>query len=419
VTRVFCLIVVILALVAVPLAAWQGASSGTATPLSLDRLLASSGLSSLSWATVAMMLVGIGLLWVAIARNYEPLLLVPIGFGILVGNLPLPPGLHHSVALYVLEPGMQAPAMNGAGDSVLGFLYAGVRLGILPSLILLGIGANTDFSPLLARPRGFVLGAAAQIAVFLAFAGASWLGFAGADAAAIGLAGSGGGPTAVYAASQMSPGLLVSVSVAVYAGLAIVPALQQAILRLLTSRDERLIRMTAGRPVARVERIAFPVIGLVVTALLTPAALPLVGMLFLGNLLRESGVTGGLAKTAANALLDTSTILFGVAIGISAAAGIVLTTATLRVVVLVSAAMCLATAVGVVAAKLLNAVSEEKINPLIGGAAASVLPGAARSAHAVAQAEDPANQLLQHAMGPNVAGVIGSAIAAGVFLGLF
>ncbi len=385
----------------------------------LDQVVQGSGLANLTAGHLVMIAIGLLFIWLAIAKDYEPLLLVPIGFGILVGNVPLPLSIFNSVSLYMIDPVSREYVFNTSGNSVLGIIYYGVRAGVFPPLIFLGIGALTDFQALLSNPRSLLLGAAAQIGIFATFLGALWLGFSPQSAAAIGIIGGADGPTAIFTASRLAPALIGPIAIAAYSYMAMVPIIQPPIMKLLTTREERLIRMKPGRKVSRFEKIAFPVMGLLATTLLAPGGLPLLGMLFFGNLLKESGVTGRLAKTASSALLDSCTILLGLAVGASTAADVFLTPQSVMIFVLGCLAFASATAGGVLFAKLMNVFSADKVNPLIGAAGVSAVPDSARVVHQVGQAEDPGNYLLQHAMGPNVAGVIGSALAAGVFLGLF
>lgn len=385
----------------------------------LAQIVQGSGIANLTIGNVVMVLIGLLFIYLAIAKDYEPLLLVPIGFGILVGNIPMPLSIFNSVSLYMIDPVSHEYVFNTGGNSVLGIIYYGVRAGVFPPLIFLGIGALTDFSALLSNPKSLLLGAAAQVGIFLTFIGALWLDFSPQSAAAIGIIGGADGPTAIFTASRLAPALIGPIAISAYSYMAMVPIIQPPIMKLLTSREERLIRMKPGRKVSRIEKIAFPIMGLLVTTLLAPGGLPLLGMLFFGNLLKESGVTGRLAKTASSALLDICTILLGIAVGASTSAGVFITKQSVMIFVLGCVAFGTATAGGVLFAKLMNLFVTDKVNPLIGAAGVSAVPDSARVVHMVGQAEDPGNFLLQHAMGPNVAGVIGSAIAAGVFLGLF
>jgi carboxybiotin decarboxylase len=385
----------------------------------LDQIVQSSGFVNLTLPHLVMVLVGLAFLWLAIVKDYEPLLLVPIGFGILIGNVPLPLSIFNSVSVYMIDPVSHEYVFNTGSNSVLGMIYFGVRAGLFPPLIFLGIGAMTDFAALLSNPKSLLLGAAAQIGIFATFLGALFLGFSPQSAAAIGIIGGADGPTAIFTSSRLAPALIGPIAISAYSYMAMVPIIQPPIMKLLTSREERLIRMKPGRRVSRFERVVFPIMGLLVTTLVAPGGLPLLGPLFFGNLLKESGVTGRLAKTAASAMLDICTILLGLAVGASTSAQAFLNTRSVMIFALGCVAFGTATAGGVIFAKIMNVFSAEKVNPLIGAAGVSAVPDSARVVHMVGQAEDPGNFLLQHAMGPNVAGVIGSAIAAGVFLGLF
>lgn len=363
--------------------------------------LQSGAFGHLSLGNVVMLLVGIAFIWLAIAKDYEPLLLVPIGFGILVGNIPYAPGLR----LGVYEDG-----------SVLAILYHGVKTGWYPPLIFLGIGAMTDFSAMLSNPRLILLGAAAQAGIFLTFLGAILLGFDIRQAAAIGIIGGADGPTAIFLASRLAPEYLGAIAIAAYSYMALVPVIQPPIIRLLTTKQERLIRMKPSKPVSRRARIIFPVAAFLLTTAVAPGAIPLLGMMFFGNLLKESGVTERLAKTARTAFIDIITILLGFAVGTSTDASRFLTPESIKVFVLGAASFCVATAAGVLFAKLMNLMTQDKINPIIGAAGVSAVPDSARVCQMVGAAEDPQNFLIMHAMAPNVAGVIGSAVAAGVLL---
>jgi oxaloacetate decarboxylase beta subunit len=377
----------------------------------------SSGFVNLTMPHAVMIALGLFLLWLAISKNRQPLLLAPLGFGVLVGNMPLPQSVFSSVSVYVADPVSHELVFN-TGNSLLGMLHSGIRTGVLPPLVFLGLGAMTDFGTLLSNPKSLLLGAAAQAGLFAGVLCVILLGLPPQSAASIGLVGGGDGPAAVFAANRLAPALGGSAGVAAFLCAALAGVIQPPVMRLLTSREERLIRMAPGRRVSRFERAAFPVLGMIATGLVAPAGLPLLGALFFGNLLKESGVTGRLAKTAANAMLDICTILLGLAVGASLSAQAFLTARAAIVVALGLAAFVAATASGVLAAKIINLVSADKVNPLI-GAAGVAAPDAARVAHAAGQADDPSNHLLAHAMGPNAAGVIGTALAAGVFLGLF
>ena len=348
-----------------------------------------------------MIMIGVGLIFIylGIAKNYEPLLLVPIGFGILMGNIPVFQGL--GLAIY-------------ENNSVLHYLYMGVTLGIYPPLIFLGIGAMTDFSTMLARPLLMLLGAAAQMGIFLTFLGALALGFDPKEAASIGIIGGADGPTAIFLTAQLAPRLIGPIAVAAYSYMALVPVIQPPIMKLLTTRKERLIQMEEPRDVSKREKIIFPVMGFLLCCLLAPAALPLLGMLFFGNLLKECVVAERLAATARNAVIDSVTILLGITVGASTQADVFLTPQSVGIFILGALAFGVATASGVLFAKFINLFLREKINPLLGAAGVSAVPDSARVVQHVGHEEDPSNFLLMHAMAPNVSGVIGSAIAAGV-----
>jgi carboxybiotin decarboxylase len=385
----------------------------------VTQVLSGTGFANLSWLNLVMLGIGCGFIYLGIAKEYEPLLLVPIGFGILIGNIPLPLHIFNAISVYMIDPVTHEYVFNTTTSSVMGLIYFGVRTGLFPPLIFLGIGALTDFSALLSNPRSVFLGAAAQIGIFITFLGAMQLGFSPANAAAIGIIGGADGPTAIFLSSRLAPSLIGPIAIAAYSYMAMVPVIQPPIMKLLTTRKERLIRMKPGRSVPKRDKIIFPIAGLLVTSLVAPGGLPLLGMLFFGNLLKESGVTGRLSKTASSSVLDTATILLGVAVGASTTAQVFLTKQSILIFVLGCFAFSIATASGVLFAKLMNVFSTNKINPLIGAAGVSAVPDSARVVHHVGQEEDPTNYLLQHALGPNVAGVIGSAIAAGIFLGIF
>jgi oxaloacetate decarboxylase beta subunit len=375
-----------------------------------------SGIAHLAWGNLLMIVVGCVFVYLAIARGFEPLLLVPIGFGIILGNMPFEPGMGQGV----YDQG-----------SVLNYIYFGVITGIFPPLIFLGIGAMTDFSALIAQPRLILLGAAAQLGIFFTLLMAIVLGqyFPFLDladpndplrllraAAAIGIIGGADGPTAIFIASRLAPDLLGTIAVSAYSYMALVPVIQPPIMYLLTSREERLIRMPPPAEIGRTQRIIFPIIGLIVCVLIVPDTLPLLGMLFFGNLLKESGVTERLARTARSALIDSVTIMLGLTVGASTQASNFLTPRSIVVFALGACAFAISTAGGILFAKVYNLFTRNKINPLIGAAGVSAVPMSARVAHTVAQAEDPQNFLIWQAMCPNVAGVIGSAVAAGVLL---
>lgn len=360
---------------------------------------ATTGFALINLKFSLMIIVGLILIYLGIAKHYEPLLLVPIGFGILVGNVPHITGVNISI----YEPG-----------SVLNYLYFGVIKGIYPPLIFLGIGAMTDFSTMLARPLLMLLGAAAQMGIFLTFIGALYIGFAPPEAASIGIIGGADGPTSIFLTAKLAPHLLGPISIAAYSYMALVPVIQPPIMKLLTTKKERLIRMEEPREVSKKEKIIFPIVGFLLTTFIAPASLPLFSMLFLGNLLKEAGVTERLAQTARTALIDTVTILLGLTVGASTQADVFLTPKSLYIFMLGAFAFGVATASGVIFAKFLNLFVKHKINPLIGAAGVSAVPDSARVVQMVAHEYDKNNFVLMHAMAPNVAGVIGSAIAAGV-----
>ncbi len=346
-----------------------------------------------------MMFIGIIFIYLGIAKHYEPLLLVPIGFGILIGNIPVFTGL----GLGIYED-----------NSVLHYLYYGVTKGIYPPLIFLGIGAMTDFSTMLARPQLMLLGAAAQMGIFLTFLGALALGFDPKEAASIGIIGGADGPTAIFLTAQLAEHLIGPIAVAAYSYMALVPVIQPPIMRLLTTRKERLIRMEELREVSKREKIIFPIIGFLLCCLLAPAALPLLGMLFFGNLLKECVVAERLAQTARTAVIDTVTILLGMTVGASTQADVFLNAKSVGIFILGAVSFAVATASGLIFAKIMNLFLHRKINPLLGAAGVSAVPDSARVVQVVGQEEDPTNFLLMHAMAPNISGVIGSAIGAGV-----
>lgn len=363
--------------------------------------LQSGAYGNITWGNVLMLAVGGIFLWLAITKDYEPLLLVPIGFGILIGNIPFSPGMN----LGVYEEG-----------SVLSILYQGVSQGYYPPLIFLGIGAMTDFSSMLSNPRLILLGAAAQAGIFATFLGSLYLGFELKDAAAIGIIGGADGPTAIFLASKLAPQYLGAIAIAAYSYMALVPVIQPPIIKLLTSRKERLIRMQPSKPVSRRLRILFPILAFLLTAFIAPGSLTLLGMLFFGNLLKECGVTERLAKTARSVFIDIVTILLGLTVGTSTDATRFLTPDSIKIFILGAASFCVATAAGVLFAKLMNLFLKHKINPIIGAAGVSAVPDSARVCQMVGAKEDPQNFLIMHAMAPNVSGVIGSAVAAGILL---
>ena len=377
-----------------------------------SEFLQTTGFASMTLGNLIMIVIGIVFICLAIRKDYEPLLLVPIGMGAVVGNIPIP-GMPMSV--YDTESwAVVDGVIQFTPGSVLSYLYAGVSLGIYPPLIFLGIGAMTDFSTMLSNPKLVLLGAAAQVGVFLTFFGAIYLGFNFAEAGAIGIIGGADGPTAIFLASQLAPHLLGAIAIAAYSYMALVPVIQPPIMRLLTTRKERLIRMAPPRKVTQREKIIFPVAAFLITTLIAPGAVVLLGMLFFGNLLKESMVTERLAATARTAMIDIVTILLGFSVGASTKADTFLTSQSLQIFGLGALSFAIATAGGVLFAKFMNLFLKEKINPLVGAAGVSAVPDSARVVQMVGQQEDPHNFLLMHAMAPNVAGVVGSAIAAGV-----
>jgi oxaloacetate decarboxylase beta subunit len=366
----------------------------------LANFAASTGFAMISWENLAMFAIAGVLTYLAIAKNAEPLLLIPISFGIIMANIP-----------------PQATGLFEPGSGLLWFIMQGLELGIYPPLIFLGIGAVTDFSFLLANPKTLFLGAAAQVGIFSTFIVAKLMGFGLADAASIGIIGGADGPTAVYVSSLLGSPYLAVIAIAAYSYIALIPVLQPPIMKLLTTKGERRIKMGMQlRRVSRKERIVFPIVSTILISLIVPRALPLIGMMMLGNFFRESGVTKRLVEASGKYISDTVIILLCVSIGAKADGSVFLTPQSLMIIGLGAAAFIVATASGILFAKLMNLFSKNKVNPLIGAAGVSAVPTAARVSQRVAQEEDPSNYILMHAMGPNVAGVIGSAIAAGVFL---
>lgn len=382
---------------------------------SLQKLWDSTGLANFSWGDtglrLVMMCVAGLLLFLAISKKFEPNLLLAMAFGMFIVNIP---GCYE--ILYAV-PTMVGDVANPGG--LLYYLYKGVEWVIFPPLIFLGIGAMTDFGPLIANPKSLILGAAAQIGIFFTFIIASFIGFTGAEAAAIGIIGGADGPTAIYLTTKLAPHLLSSIAIAAYSYMALVPVIQPPIMKLLTTKKERSIVMEQLRPVSKREKILFPIIVTGIVGILLPVAIPLIGMLMLGNLMKESEVVPRLVSTAKNELINIITILLGITVGSKAFAKTFLTLDTLKIIVLGVTAFAVATAAGVLVGKLMCKMSKGKINPLIGAAGVSAVPMAARVAQDVGKKENPNNYLLMHAMGPNVAGVIGSAVAAGVLLAIF
>lgn len=369
----------------------------------LSQFLSFTGFANFTVGHGIMILVGIIFIYLAIAKEFEPMLLVPIGFGIIVGNIPFTPG--YQIGVY--ESG-----------SVLNYLYFGVLKGLYPPLIFLGIGAMTDFSALISNPKLMLIGAAAQFGIFGAYMLALLLGFSPQEAGAIGIIGGADGPTAIFLSSKLAPDLMGAIAISAYSYMALVPVIQPPVMKLLTTRKERLIRMKPPRQVTKLEKIMFPIIGLLLTTFIVPSGLPLLGMLFFGNLLKESTVTKRLADTAKGSLIDIVTILIGLTVGASTQATTFLTPKSVGIFALGAASFVVATFAGVMFVKFLNLFlkEENKINPLIGNAGVSAVPDSARVSQVVGLEYDKTNYLLMHAMGPNVAGVIGSAVAAGILL---
>lgn len=365
-----------------------------------------TGFYNATWEHFVMLAVGLFFIWLAIKKDFEPMLLVPIGFGMLIGNIPFNTTAGLEVGIY--EEG-----------SVLNILYNGVSAGWYPPLIFLGIGAMTDFSALIANPKLMLIGAAAQFGIFGAYMVALLLGFAPDQAGAIAIIGGADGPTAIFLSSKLAPNLMGAIAVSAYSYMALVPVIQPPLMRLFTTKHERLIKMKPARAVSQNEKIIFPIVGMLLTCFVVPSGLPLLGMLFFGNLLRECGVCTRLAKTASGALTDIVTILLGMTVGASTQASEFLTAQTIGIFALGFMAFIIASSSGVLFVKLFNLVlpKSKKINPLIGNAGVSAVPMSARISNNLGLEYDPSNYLLMHAMGPNVAGVIGSAVAAGVLLG--
>ncbi len=370
---------------------------------SLQEFWSITGFHNITWGNVAMIIAGLFFLYLAIRHKFEPMLLVPIGFGILVGNIPMIYG--HEIGIY--EEG-----------SVLNYLYFGVLHGIYPPLIFLGVGALTDFSALISNPKLMLVGAAAQIGIFAAYMGALALGFPANEAGSIGIIGGADGPTAIFLTSKLAPEYMGAIAICAYSYMALVPVIQPPVMRLLTTKKERVIKMRPPRPVSQNEKIMFPIIGFLLTTFIVPDAIPLLGMLFLGNLLKECGVTKRLANTAGNQLIDIVTVLIGLTVGASTQANVFLTPKTIYIFILGACSFIVATAGGVLFVKVMNLFLKEgnKINPLIGNAGVSAVPASARVSQDVGLKYDRSNYLLMHAMGPNVAGVVGSAVAAGILL---
>ncbi|HPO77790.1 MAG TPA: sodium ion-translocating decarboxylase subunit beta [Thermoclostridium caenicola] len=371
----------------------------------LENIWVTSGFANITWQQLLMIAISGILIYLAIVKGFEPLLLLPIAFGMLLTNLPL--------AELMLEEA------DGKTGGLLYYLYLGVKKGIYPSLIFLGIGAMTDFGPLIARPSSLFLGAAAQLGIYVAFLIATALGFTPQEAASIGIIGGADGPTAIYLTTKLAPHLLGAIAIAAYSYMALIPMIQPPIMRLLTTKKERETKMEQLREVSKLEKIMFPIVVTILCVLLLPSVAPLIGMLMLGNLFRESGVVERLSQTAQNALINIVTIFLGVTVGATAKAEQFLSPATLKIIGLGLLAFCFSTVGGVLFGKLMYWITGGKINPLIGSAGVSAVPMAARVSQVEGQKANPSNFLLMHAMGPNVAGVIGSAVAAGFLLAMF
>ena len=369
------------------------------------------------WKYAVMLAVACVLLYLAIVKQFEPLLLLPIGFGMLMTNLPLD-GIFH-MDIFINSTNHIDWALLGSSGGMVDYIYLGVKLGIYPPLIFLGIGTMTDFEPLIARPSSLLLGAAAQLGIFFTFVGAKILGFTNQEASSIGIIGGADGPTAIYVTTKLAPHLLGSIAVAAYCYMALVPVIQPPIMKALTTEKERQVVMTAPRRVSKTEKILFPIIVTIIVALTLPDAAILVGCLMMGNLMKESGVVERITKTAGNELMNIITIFLGFSVGCTTNAATFLNIQTVEVIVLGIVAFGVGTAGGVILGKIMCVVTHGKINPLIGSAGVSAVPMAARVSQKVGQEYNPRNYLLMHAMGPNVAGVIGSAVAAGILINMF
>lgn len=421
-TRIVFLVAVLGFLFPMVVSAFTGDSSQSSEGNLFSGLLhffSFTSFASLTLGHVIMILAGVVFLYLAIQHDFEPLLLVPIGTGIIIGNVPFFQSQDLNLEIGIYQHG-----------SVFNYLYQGVILGIYPPLIFLGIGAMTDFSSLISNPKLILLGAAAQIGIFVTYLTALTLGFLPPEAASIGIIGGADGPTAIFLASKLANGvnimpdgttvknLIGPIAICAYSYMALVPLIQPPVMRLLTTRQERLIRMKPPRAVSRLEKLLFPIIGLLLTTFITPSALPLLGMLFFGNLLKETGVTKRLAETAKSTMIDIVTIILGLTVGASTQADVFLTPQSILIFVLGAISFMVATAGGVLFAKFMNLFlsKDNKINPLIGSAGVSAVPASARVSQMMGLKEDPSNHLLMHAMAPNVAGVIGSAVAAGILL---
>lgn len=377
----------------------------------------SSGFASLTWQEGVMLLVSFGLLFLAIVKKFEPMLLLPIAFGMLLANLPATGLMADPAGL--MDAAQKVEGAHWYDDGVLRLIYAGVKSSIFPCIIFMGVGAMTDFGPLLANPSSLLLGAAAQMGIYVAFTIAILLGFTPEEAAAISIIGGADGPTAIFTASKLAAHLLAPISVAAYSYMALIPLIQPPIMRLLTTKKEREVKMETLRKVSKTEKIIFPIVVVIICALLIPSTAPLIGMFMIGNLFRESGVVDRLSDVVQNALCNIVTILLGVSVGATANGEQFLQLKTLGIIVIGLVAFSFSTAGGVLLGKLMYIITKGKVNPLIGAAGVSAVPMAARVAQVEGKKANPANFLLMHAMGPNVAGVIGSAVAAGFMMLLF
>ena len=385
---------------------------------SIQGLINDSGFVNLDWKSLIMIGISCVLVYLAIVKQFEPLLLLPIAFGMLLTNIPCPAEFQiFHMDFFVGKEIDFGKVLHEGG--LLDILYLGVKLGVYPPLIFLGIGTMTDFGPLIANPKSFLLGAAAQAGIFVTFIGAMALGFTPEEAGGIGIIGGADGPTAILVAKELAPALLGSIAVAAYSYMALVPVIQPPIMKALTTKKERSVVMEQLRPVSKIEKIIFPILVTLIICFVVPSATPLIGMLMLGNLMKESGVVDRLVRTAQNELMNIVTIMLGVTVGATATADYFLTWNTIKIIALGLAAFCIGTAAGVLFGKIMYVVTKGKVNPLIGAAGVSAVPMSARVAQKVGQKENPKNFLLMHAMGPNVAGVIGSAVAAGVLLSIF
>jgi oxaloacetate decarboxylase beta subunit len=370
----------------------------------LLQFLSNTGYALADYRHFIMLVVGCLFLYLGTAKKFEPLLLIPIGFGVLVGNIPFFKGF----GLGIYED-----------NSVLHYLYFGVRTGVYPSIVFLGLGAMTDFSSLLAQPKLMLLGAAAQMGIYFTLLGALFFGYLPKEAASIAIIGGADGPTSIFLTAKLAPHLIGPIAIAAYSYMALIPVIQPPIMKLLTTKQERLIKMPTAREVSKKERMIFPIVGVLLCCFLAPTALPLLGMLFLGNFLRECGVVNRLANTAQSAIVDTATIFLGFTVGCSTQADVFLTPKSLGIFFLGAVAFSIATASGVIFAKIMNLFLKKKINPLLGAAGVSAVPGSAREVHLMGLKEDPTNFLLMHGMACNSSGVIGSAICAGILWSFF